>query len=104
MKRDDSFKDFVIDQLRDLEPLTCRAMFGSYGLYHHGSFFGIISGGRLYFKTTDTTRPEYLRRGMQPFQPNERQTLKSYYEVPADVMEDDELLAAWAREAAAGES
>ena len=28
----DSFKDFVLDQLSDLRGVTCRAMFGGYGL------------------------------------------------------------------------
>jgi TfoX/Sxy family transcriptional regulator of competence genes len=46
---DDSFRDFVLDQLRDLRQIDCRRMFGSYGLYHGGVFFGIISKGRLYF-------------------------------------------------------
>jgi DNA transformation protein and related proteins len=100
MQRDTSFRDFILDQLRDLELLTCRAMFGGYGLYHHGNFFGIISQNRLYFKTTAATREEYERRDMQPFRPNTRQTLKNYYEVPAEIIEDDEQLVAWARAAA----
>jgi DNA transformation protein and related proteins len=41
----------------------------------------------------------YLARGMGPFRPNERQTLKSYYEVPSDVLADPEALLSWAGEA-----
>jgi DNA transformation protein and related proteins len=33
---------------------------------------------------------------MKPFRPNPKQTLKTYYEVPADILEDRELLARWA--------
>jgi DNA transformation protein len=36
---------------------------------------------------------------MGPFRPNERQTLKSYYEVPPEVLEDPEALRSWAGEA-----
>ena len=36
---------------------------------------------------------------MGPFRPNERQTLKSYYEVPPEVLADPEALLSWAREA-----
>ena len=36
---------------------------------------------------------------MSPFQPNPRQTLTSYYEVPADVLEDAETLVTWAQAA-----
>jgi TfoX/Sxy family transcriptional regulator of competence genes len=42
-----------------------------------------------------------VQRGMQPFRPNPRQTLKSYYEVPVDVLEDHEQLTVWARQAVA---
>ena len=36
---------------------------------------------------------------MKPFRPSAKQTLKSYYEVPADVLENSDQLAAWAQEA-----
>jgi hypothetical protein len=36
---------------------------------------------------------------MGPFSPNERQTLKWYYEVPPEVLADPEALASWAGEA-----
>ena len=35
----DGFKEFVLDQLTDLRGMTCRAMFGGYGLYREGVFF-----------------------------------------------------------------
>ena len=37
---------------------------------------------------------------MKPFRPSEKQTLKNYYEVPADVIEDRSELASWASKAA----
>jgi DNA transformation protein len=98
--RNDSFKDFVLDQLTDLRGVTCRAMFGGYGLYRREVFFGIIHKGRLYFKTDEATRKDYNERGMKPFRPNAKQTLKSYYEVPVDIIEDQEQLTAWAERAA----
>jgi DNA transformation protein len=98
---DETLRDFVLDQLHLLGEVECRRMFGSYGLYHDGVFFGILSQGRLYFKTNAVTRSTYVQRGMQPFRPNPRQTLKSYYEVPVDILEDHEQLAVWARQAVA---
>ncbi len=92
----DGFKDFVLDQLADLRVVTCRAMFGGYGLYQGSVFFGIIHKGRLYFKTDEHTRSAYLAKGMKPFRPNARQTLKTYYEVPVDVIEDSDRLVEWA--------
>jgi DNA transformation protein len=93
MAKDEGFRTFVEDQLRGLEGLAIRPMFGGYGLYRRGVFFGIISRGQLYFKTDETTRRTYQQAGMRPFRPNARQTLKSYYGVPAQVLEDADRLA-----------
>ncbi len=96
--RPDSIKNYVLDQLGSLD-VTARAMFGGYGLYRGPEFFGILHQGRLYFRTDAHTRQDYIARGMSPFQPNPRQTLVSYYEVPADVLDDSEILATWAHTA-----
>jgi DNA transformation protein len=101
--KDGSFKGFVSDQLRGLGPVDCRAMFGGYGLYYEGTanaiFFGIIFKGRLYFKTDSHTASSYTQKGMKPFKPGPKQTLKSFYEVPVEVLEDSDELASWAKEA-----
>lgn len=100
-RKENFYRDFVLDRLRSLGDVSCRSMFGGYGLYLGEDFFGILYDGRLYFKTDETTRKKYRSRGMGPFAPSAKQVLKSYYEVPEEVVEDDEELASWAREAAA---
>ncbi len=95
----DSFQGFILDQLSGLRALACRAMFGGYGLYCGERFFGILFNGRLYFKVDSTTLPRYQACGMHAFRPSATMTLKSYYEVPVDVLEDAEELLAWARAA-----
>ena len=97
---EDSFILFVLGQLERVEGLGCRAMFGGYGLYQGTTFFGIVFDGRLYLKTNVVTEERYVRRGMTPFRPSERQTLKTYFEVPADVLDDAAELSAWAAEGA----
>lgn len=97
-----SFRDFVLDQLHALPDVTCRAMFGGYGLYGGEIFFGIIHNGRLYLKTDASSRAAYRKRGMKPFHPNAKQTLKTYYEVPIEIIEDPEWLIAWAAKAIPG--
>ena len=96
----DSFRDFVLDQLSDVGGVMCRSMFGAYGLYSHGRFFAIIHKGKLFFKTDDKSRDSYIEKGMKPFRPSNKQTLKNYYEVPADVIDEPGLLAEWAVKAA----
>jgi len=36
---------------------------------------------------------------MKPFRPNAKQTLKTYYEVPVDIIEDSEQLVEWSEKA-----
>ena len=71
-------------------------MFGGYGMYQGPTFFGILHDNRLYFKTNERSRQSYKQRGMESFKPNEKQHLKSYFEVPIDVVEDPVLLTEWA--------
>ena len=91
--------DEVLDRLAALGEVTSRAMFGGVGLYWQGVIFGIIFQERLYLKVDDGTREDYLARGMGPLRPNERQTLRSYYEVPPEVAADGEELVSWVKEA-----
>lgn len=99
-KRESGFKDFVLDQLADLRQVTTRAMFGGHGIYHGAKFFGLIHKDRLYFKVTPETVGRYTGKGIKPFRLNAKQTLKSFYEVPIDVLEDTEQVVAWAVESA----
>jgi len=97
--KDESFKDFVLDQLHELDDVEARRMFGGYGLYRDETFFGIIHKDRVYFKTDDSTVGEYRKLKMKPFRPTARQTLRSYYQVPLDILEDAERLCEWAARA-----
>ena len=99
--KDDSFKDFVRDQLSNWPDLRVKAMFGGYGFYAGERFFGILMDGRLYFKTDEYTRPLYEQRGMGPFiYEKARQTMTMrYYEVPPEILENRTDLIDWAKRA-----
>ena len=88
--KNDSFKEFVMEQLSVLAAPRCKSMFGGVGLYEASKFFGIISKGVLYFKTDEDSRNAYIEQGMKPFKYSQKQTLKNYYEVTPDVLEDRE--------------
>jgi DNA transformation protein and related proteins len=62
-------------------------------------FFGLISADTLYFRVGDANRTEYESRRMRAFRPyrNKPDVSMTYYEVPAEVIEDCESLVAWAR-------
>jgi DNA transformation protein len=98
---DDSFKEFVLDQLSALPEVRARAMFGAHGLYSGESFFGILDEGRLFFKTDARSQADYTARGMGPFtyESKGKMMTMSYHEVPPDVLEQPQELAEWARKA-----
>jgi len=95
---DDSFKEFVLDQLSALPELRARAMFGAHGLYSDGRFFAILDEGRLFFKTDAQSQVDYTTRGMGPFtyEMKGRVLSMGYHEVPPEVLENRTELAVWA--------
>jgi DNA transformation protein and related proteins len=93
------YRDFVVEQLERVAPVTARAMFGGVGLYAEGLFFALIAEDRLYFKVDDSTRPDFERLGREPFRPFGGVKAMGYYEVPADVLEDVAHLETWMRKA-----
>lgn len=98
MKSDESFLYFILDQISLIPDITYRKMFGSWGLYQREQFFGIVSQGVLYLKTNQKIVSKFINYGMKPFAPNKTQTLKNYFEVPGDILENREELARWVRE------
>ena len=98
---DDSFKEFVLDQLRALPELRAKAMFGAHGLYSGEKFFGILDEGRLFFKTDAVSQADYTSRGMRPFtyELKGKTMTMAYHEVPPDVLENAPELVVWARRA-----
>lgn len=100
---DDSFKEFVLDQLSALPDVRAKAMFGAHGLYSGETFFGILDDGRLFFKTDAASQVDYAARGMGPFTYESRGKVMTmrYHEVPPEVLEQPLELVAWARKAIA---
>jgi DNA transformation protein len=93
------FLDYVLEQLARVTRVTHKRMFGGVGLYADGIFFAIIADDELYFKVDDSTRSIFESRGMEPFRPYGDDRSMNYYQVPADVLEDVDLLRDWANRA-----
>ena len=95
----DSFLDYLIDQLSGFRDVSARKMFGGAGLYCDGKVFAFVADDMVYFKVDDTNREKYVKAGSKPFQPfPDKPTLMSYFEIPADVLEDSDELIKWADE------
>jgi DNA transformation protein len=102
MSVSEDFLSYVLEQLSTLRGLRPKRMFGAVGVYCDDNFFAVIDDDILYLKTDDSTRGEYEARGMRQFMPNPgKQGSMAYHEVPADVLEDRDELAVWARKSVA---
>ena len=94
---------YVLEQLAGLAGLSARRMFGGVGLYCEELFFGLIDNDTLYLRVNDDNRADYTARGMSQFRPyaDRPELSMSYYEAPADVLEDPAQLVSWARRSVA---
>ena len=91
-----------VDRLLELvDGASARRMFGGQGIYAEGAMFAIAYDDSLYLKVDDESRAEFEELGSGPFRPNERQTLRSFYELPDEAADDDAELVAWAHRAIA---
>ena len=91
MNVSEEYHKFVMQKLAPLGTVTSRAMFGGYGIFHEGLMFALISDDTLYFKVADQNRDMYEKAGSTVFPHG-----ISYWEVPAEVLEDDPKLQEWA--------
>lgn len=93
------FLEYVIEQLSAIARITSRRMFGGVGLYADGLFFALVDDDTVYFKVDDSNRADFVARGCKAFRPfaDDPTYSMSYFELPADVLEDVDLLRPWAR-------
>jgi len=96
----DEFVDYVIEQLSSWAEVTDRRKFGGAGLYREGTIFAVLADDVAYLKVNDSNRDDFLRAGSAPFEPYPdkiKTTIRTYYEIPADVLENPDELAKWAQ-------
>lgn len=93
--------DYILDQLASLRGVSAKRMFGGFGLFKNGLMFGIIIDDILYFKAGDKNRTDYEATGMEPFRYSSkgRTVALSYWQVPAEALDDESALQEWAGKA-----
>lgn len=86
-----------------LAPVSVAGMFGGASLRSGGIVFGLIIDQELYFRADAQSVADYKAAGSAPFSYARKDgreiTVGSYYNVPADVLEDDALLNDWGKTA-----
>jgi DNA transformation protein len=95
----EEFIDYVIAQLAAWGDVSARRMFGGAGLYCGGTMFGLIADDVAYLKVDASNREDFVKAGSSPFNPypdKVKTAVMSYYEIPADALENPDELARWA--------
>ncbi|HEX8390738.1 MAG TPA: TfoX/Sxy family protein [Longimicrobium sp.] len=94
------YREYVLEQMGRVLPVTAQSMFGGVGIRSEGVFFALISGDAVYLKTDDTNRPDFEAAGMAPFDPyQDGRVMLSYHELPAEMLEDPDVLRPWLQNA-----
>lgn len=93
------FVDYLHEVFERFGAITARKMFGGYGLYHDGLMFGLVSNDMLYLKADAENAGYFEEQGLGRFEYSRDGKTRSmaYYLAPAELMEDRELAALWAR-------
>lgn len=100
MSVSDDYRDFVLEQLRPVASVTWKRMFGALGLYADGVIFAIVDDDTLYYKVGEASRARYVAAGSKGFEPyGDGRASMNYFELPPDVLEDEEVLREWTAEA-----
>ncbi|MFH1662376.1 MAG: TfoX/Sxy family protein [Chloroflexota bacterium] len=92
MKEEPEYLRYIIDRLSPLGETSSKFMFGGWGIFYEGLMFAVFASESLYFKVDDSNREMYEKAGSTPFPHG-----ISYWEVPAEVIEDEKKLCDWAQ-------
>ncbi len=98
------FSNYILERLSPLGDISLGRFFGGTSLKHNGTQFCMIMKNRLYFRVNKSNLDLYLERDSTPFSyltKKGRVYVRSYYEVPADVLDDEDDLLSWAEKAIA---
>lgn len=88
------YRDYILDQLNPIHPVTDRKMFGGVGIFiEEGMFALITSDDAFHFKVDDSNRADYESAGMPRF------GRMPYYQVPEEILESQDDLRLWMEKA-----
>ncbi len=100
MAINEDYLSYISDQLSAFGDVEIKKMFGGIGLFKDGLMFGMISADNTFrLKVDEVNKPDYEAKGMkQHYMPKKKKGMP-YWEAPAEVIEDKEDLALWAKKA-----
>lgn len=93
--------NYIMELLGPVNTLSGGRFFGGTGIKCDSVQFAMVMGNSLFFVVDGSTRPKYEENGMGCFWYNTKKkkvNVRKYYEVPEELLEDQESLVRWARE------
>lgn len=94
------YEEYIVERLECFGPVYAKRMFGGLGIYLNDLFFALVANNTLYFKVDDSNLSDYKKAGMSPFRPyDDKPYSMNYFEVPGEIIEDDQSLSKWADKA-----
>jgi DNA transformation protein len=96
----------LVSQLEDADGIEVTSLFGGAALRAHGVVFASVMDEVVYLVVDHAMREELVALGSSPFsyaRGERRIAMSKWYEAPASIFEDPEILESWiarAREAA----
>ena len=96
----EALTEHCLELLAPVGAARARRMFGGQGLYIDGLFVGLVAFGRLYLKTSEQTRQQFVDAGGEAFvyeARNKPVTVSAFWTPPAEAMDSPGLMAHWAR-------
>ena len=100
MSVDIGFRDFILDQLSGIGEFETKNMFGGTAVLRNGVAFAKIKHGSLWLKVDDGNINDFIEEGMIQYSYGKDNSRKlNFYETPAEVLEDSDLLIKWATKA-----
>ncbi|MCB0642716.1 MAG: TfoX/Sxy family protein [Phaeodactylibacter sp.] len=99
MAVDQSFVDYMLDQLSEIPDVTAKKMFGGVGFFINGKMFGAVMPNETAFrlKVKDSNRAAYEAAGMEDYTHPTSNRKMPYYTVPEEIVADPHKLAEWAQ-------
>jgi DNA transformation protein len=100
MALDTEFRDYILEQLSGMGKFETKNMFGGTAMLRNGAAFAKIKHGLLWLKVDDTNMQDFVEQGMAQYTYGKDNSRKlNFYETPAEVLENADMLIRWATKA-----
>jgi DNA transformation protein len=94
------FLQYALDLFNPLGRLTSKTLFGGNAILKNNITFAMVFDGSIYLKTNKNTVKKYLDLDSKPlsYKKNNKTINLRYYEIPIEVIDDEDQLMQWAIE------